>query len=132
MRHDREQVLPRILAALDDRRFEDLRELYTETVQGHTALGHLSGVAEVVATMRQFHETIPTLQHLLSGLVVDVDDEEATLRGNVVSIFCDAEQRPAFEGGSVWRGRLHRAADGWRVAEFTISPVWSRGMPPGI
>jgi hypothetical protein len=67
MRHDPEQVLPRILAALDDRRFEDLRELYTETVQGHTALGHLSGVAEVFATMRQFHETIPTLQHLLSG-----------------------------------------------------------------
>jgi hypothetical protein len=131
MPHSPEQVLPRIFAALDDHRFEDLREFYIETVEAETVVGRLSGVEEVVGTLRRVHESIPRFQHLVSSVVVQVDGDEGTLRGNIVAVFCDAEHRPVFEGASVWRGRLHRAADGWRVAKFTMAPVWSRGTFPG-
>jgi hypothetical protein len=126
-----EQVLARIFAAFDEHRYEDLRELYVETVEADTVVGHLTGVEEVIGTLRRIHDPIPKLQHLLSGVVVEVKGDEATLRGNIVAVFCDAEHRPAFEGASVWRGLFHRKADGWRVAKFSVMPVWSRGTPPG-
>ena len=121
-----EQTVPRIFAAIDDRRFDDLRGLYTENVRGRTVLGEISGVSDVVATLRRVHEPIAAFQHLVSGLVVALDGSAATVRANVVAVFCDVQRNPVFEGASIWRGVLHRDAGGWRVAEFTMELVWSR------
>lgn len=126
-----DQALFRIFAALDDHRFDDLPDLYTESVQARTVMGDLTGRDSVVATARQFHEPFAVLQHLVTGVIIDEDGDEATVRANVISIFGNDAHELAFEGGSVWRGKLHRNADRWRVAEFSLEPVWSRGALPG-
>jgi hypothetical protein len=123
-------VIPRIFAALDDHRFDDLPAFYTPGVQADTAVGHISGRERLVATLRAIHEPVPVLQHLVTGVIVDRHGDDASVRANVVATFCDEEHRPTLEGASVWRGRLRRAGDDWQVSEFSLSLIWTRGSLP--
>jgi hypothetical protein len=123
-------VIPRIFAAIDDHRFDDLPAFYTEEVQADTAVGRVSGRERLVATLRATHEPFTVLQHLVTGVIVDPCGEDANVRANVVAVFCDGAHRPTLEGGSVWRGRLHRSDQGWQVSEFSLGLVWTRGSLP--
>jgi SnoaL-like domain len=123
-------VIPRIFAAIDDHRFDDLPLLYTADVQADTAVGHVSGREQLVATLRAIHEPVAVLQHLVTGVIVDPHGDDAHVRANIVATFCDEEHRPALEGASVWRGRLRRSGDDWQVSEFSLDLVWSRGTIP--
>ncbi len=123
-------VIPRIYAAIDDRRFDELPTYYTEQVQADTAVGRISGREQLVATLRAIHEPVAVLQHLVTGVIVDARADDADVRANVVAFFGDEDHRPVLEGASVWRGRLHRSADGWQVSEFSLDLVWSRGSLP--
>ena len=123
-------VIPLIFAAIDDRRFDDLSAFYTAEVQADTALGHISGRDQLVATQRAVHEPVAVLQHLVTGVIVDPHGDDADVRANVMAVFCDEERRPTLEGGSVWRGRLRRSGDDWQVSEFSLDLAWSRGSIP--
>ena len=123
-------VIPRLFAAIDDHRFDDLAAFYTADVQARTAVGHISGREELVATLRAIHEPIPVLQHLVTGVIVDSNGNDADVRANVVAFFGDEEHRPTLEGASVWRGRLHRSDDDWQLSEVNIDMVWTRGSMP--
>ena len=123
-------VIPRIFAAIDDRRFHDLYDFYAEDVKATTAVGQISGREQLVSTLRAIHEPIPVLQHLVSGVIVDEAGEDAAIRANVVAFFGDEKHQPTLEGSSVWRGRLRRADSHWRIAEVDIETVWTRGHMP--
>jgi hypothetical protein len=123
-------VIPRLFAAIDDHRFDDLPAFYTADVQARTAVGHISGREELVATLRAIHEPIPVLQHLVTGVIVDSNGNDADVRANVVAFFGDEEHRPTLEGASVWRGRLHRSDDDRQLSEVNIDMVWTRGSMP--
>ena len=123
-------VIPRIFAAIDDHRFDDLPAFYTEEVQADTAIGHISGRDQLVATQRALHEPIPVLQHLVTGVLVDARGDDADVRANVVATFCDEQHRPTLEGASVWRGRLRRSGAAWQVSQFSLGLVWTRGSLP--
>lgn len=123
-------VIPRIFAAIDDHRFDDLPAFYTAEVQADTALGHVCGRERLVATLRAIHEPVAVLQHLVTGVIVDPHGDDADIRANVAATFCDEEHRPTLEGASVWRGRLRRSGDHWQVSEFSLTLVWTRGSIP--
>jgi hypothetical protein len=123
-------VIPRIFAAIDDHRFDDLPSFYTAEVQADTAVGHVSGRDQLVATLRAIHEPVAVLQHLVTGVIVDPDEDDADVRANVVATFCDEEHRPVLEGASVWRGRLRRTGHDWQVSAFSLDLIWSRGSIP--
>jgi SnoaL-like protein len=121
-------VIPRIFAAIDDRRFADLNALYAEDVHATTAVGHLSGRAQLVSTLQAIHEPIPVLQHLVTGVIVDEDGDDADVRANVTAFFGDDQHQPILEGSSIWRGRLRRSNGHWQIAQVDIESVWNRGM----
>ncbi|WP_194897840.1 nuclear transport factor 2 family protein [Catenulispora pinisilvae] len=125
-------VVPRIFAAIDDHRFDDLPAFYTADVRADTAVGRIHGRDELVAAQRAIHEPVAALQHLVTGVIVAPreDDADADVRANIVATFCDDQHRPTLEGGSVWRGRLRRRGDDWQVCEFSLDLVWSRGEIP--
>lgn len=123
-------VIPRIFAAIDDHRFDDLPAFYTADVQAETALGPISGRDQLVDTQRAVHEPVAALQHFVTGVIVEPHGDDADVRANVMAIFCDEENRPTLEGGSVWRGRLRRSGADWQVSEFSLDLVWSRGSIP--
>jgi hypothetical protein len=123
-------VVPHVFAAIDDRRFDDLYDLYTADVRATTAVGQISGREQLVSTLRAIHDPIPVLQHLVSGVIADEDGEDAVIRANVVAFFGDEQHQPTLEGSSIWRGRLHRANNQWRIADVDIEMVWTRGQMP--
>jgi len=123
-------VIPRIFAAIDDHRFDDLPAFYTAEVEADTALGPVSGREQLVATLRAVHEPVPVLQHLVTGVIVDSHGDDADVRANVVATFCDEEHRLILAGASVWRGRLRRSGNDWQVSGFSLDLVWSRGSIP--
>ena len=130
MSHDLASLLPRIYAALDEHRFDDLAAFYTPTARASTPGGDLVGHAALIAQATRTHAGIPALQHLVSGVLVDEHDTDADLRANLVAIFAGDDRVPAFELGGVWRGRAERAAGAWQICDFTITPVWQRGIRP--
>jgi hypothetical protein len=123
-------VVPSIFATMDDRRFDDLPAFYLPNVQADTVLGQVSGRDELVAAVQAFHQPIAVYQHLVTGVIVERNGDDAEVRANVVAVFADAEHRPGLEAGSVWRGRLRRTDNAWRVAEFSLGLRWSRGSVP--
>lgn len=123
-------VVPRIFAALDDHKFDDLVGLYVSDVQADTVMGRIDGRDRLVSSLRTFHEPFAVYQHLVSGVIADVSGDDAVVRANVLAIFGDSERRPALEGASVWRGRLRRVRNVWMVSQFSLDLVWSRGVMP--
>jgi hypothetical protein len=123
-------VIPRIFAAIDDRRFTDLNLLYAEDVQATTAVGQLSGREQLVSTLQAIHAPIPVLQHLVTGVIVDADGDAANVRANVTAFFGDEQHQPTLEGSSIWRGRLRRSNGQWQIAQVDIESVWTRGQMP--
>lgn len=123
-------VIPRIFAAIDDRRFGDLDALYADDVRATTAMGPLSGREQLVSTLQAVHEPIPVLQHLVTGVIVDEDGDEADVRANVTAFFGDDQRQPILEGSSIWRGRLRRSSGRWQLARVDIESVWTRGQMP--
>lgn len=123
-------VISQIFAAIDDHRFDALAAFYTADVQADTPAGHICGRENLVAMQRAIHEPVPVLQHLVAGVIVVPQGDDAVVRANVVGTFCDEEHRPTVEGGSVWRGRLRRSGDDWQICELSLDLVWSRGSIP--
>ncbi len=132
MTNEPDLVIPWIFAAIDDRRFDDLLDLYAPDVQAHTALGDLSGRDPLVGVLRAVHEPVPVLQHLVTGVLVDLDEEGADVRANVVAFFGDEQHQPMVEGSSIWRGRLRQYGQAWQLASVDIETVWTRGEIPNI
>ncbi|PZE61475.1 hypothetical protein DEJ33_06645 [Curtobacterium sp. MCPF17_047] len=125
-------IISRIFAAIDDRRFDDLPQMYASDVEATTVMGVTVGAGLVVEQVRAVHEPIPATQHLVSGVVADIAGNQAEVRGNVTAVFCDDAHTPAFEGSNVWRGRLIRHGDTWLVTSFSINLVWARGTFPQL
>lgn len=124
------ELLPRIYAALDEHRFDDLADYYTTDAQAVTPGGQIEGRARLIDQATRNHAGIPAIQHLVTGLLIDEDETGAHLRANLVAIFAGHDREPMFELGGVWRGRAERSAEGWSISEFTITPTWSRGSRP--
>ncbi|MFC5503591.1 nuclear transport factor 2 family protein [Lysinimonas soli] len=125
-----ERLVPRIYAMIDDHLFDELRDFYSAEIVGETPGGALRGRDELVAQLRRNHESVPALQHLVTGVLVDQRRDDAELRANLVAIFAADDGAVSFELGSVWRGTARRDSDGWRITRFAISPVWRRGTRP--
>lgn len=130
MSTDLAALLPRLYAALDEHRFDDLAAYYAPTARAETPGGRLTGHAELVAQATRTHAGIPALQHLVTGIVVDERATDADLRANLVAIFAGEDRVPTYELGGIWRGRAERVAGSWLIAEFTITAVWQRGVRP--
>jgi uncharacterized protein (TIGR02246 family) len=123
-------LLPRLYAALDEHRFDDLADLFTPDARATTPGGVVEGREAVVAQATRNHARVNRLQHLVTGVLVVEHDDTVALRADLVAVFADADGTPTFELGSVWRGSARRRDGRWRITDFTLTPIWQRGARP--
>lgn len=102
-------MLPRVVAVHGEPRlqpFQGVRQVSASLrlTRATTAVGHLSGRAQLVSTVQAIHEPIPVLQHLVTGVVVDEDGDDADVRANVTAFFGDDQHQPILDRSSTWRG----------------------------
>ena len=126
-RADVEDLVHRLGSYLDERRFDDLGGILVENATARTPGGLAEGRDAMVAQARRNHPAEDQIQHVISGVLVDLDGDEATVRANLVATFIrsDTAARPHMVLGEVYRIRARRTADGWRLASVETQPVWA-------
>ena len=124
---DREAItdlISRLGAWLDDKRFDDTAPLFTDEVTVTTPGGQARGVERVAAQARRNHEAVT--QHVITNVLVDVDGDRATARANLIVTFVPDPGRPEVHRthGERYRFEAARTAAGWRLAGVEVTPVW--------
>ncbi len=126
-----QELVSRLAAALDEHRFDDLGALFLEDATVRTPGGEARGPAALVAQAARNHENYDRLQHLVAGVVVDLDGDRAAVRANLVGVFGRSpENLPARVLGGLYRLEAVRTEDGWRFASLEVRPVWFYGDVP--
>lgn len=106
---------------LDEHRFDELHELFTDDVVGTTPGGTQTGRDALVAQARRNHEDYDRLTHQFNSVLVEVDGDAATIRAYVTGSFGhEADPRPERVLTALYRNKAVRTADGWRISELTV------------
>jgi ketosteroid isomerase-like protein len=133
-KQDIAEVLHRYGYALDGRDWPLLRTCFTDDVVGRYGGDPLLGYEAVERLCRSTLEPLSVSQHLIANVTVTVAGDEAD-----ASCYLHAQHvRPGTEGGDqfIYAGRyldhLVRTADGWRIADRRLQPMWTSGNPAVI
>ena len=124
--------------ALDFRKWEMLEDVFVPTVITHWPTGtdeqalaetDVQGSREVIDWLRQVFEDFGPTHHLVSNLVLDVEDDVASFVCRVRA-YHEAKGRPLFEESLArFSGTARRTPDGWRIEEFRESIAIALGNP---
>src|SRR5262245_22167099 len=80
-------LVARLGVALDDGDFDGLRSLLTDDVTVRTPGGTAQGHEAVVGQARRNHRPDQPCQHLITNVLVELTDDRATARANLVVAF---------------------------------------------
>jgi hypothetical protein len=143
---DRAQITDlvfRLGVCLDEGRFGDMGALFTDDATVTTPGGTARGRATVLALAERNHRPEIVTQHVSTNLLVHVDGDRATVRGNLVVHVAPPTgpdvpptTPPAlaptagFTLGEVYRIDCQRTGDGWRFSKVHTIPVWQSGKRP--
>ena len=130
---DRQAIVDLTIAycyALDDRRFDDLDQVFTPDATAD--LGRrLDSRAAIKDRIRDALVPLDASQHLVATHQVRVDEDRATGR-----CYLQAQHvRTGTDGGSLfivagrYDDRYVRTADGWRIEHRSLVVLWTDGNP---
>jgi hypothetical protein len=113
-------------ACIDEHRFDELAELFTEDVSILTPGGPATGREAVVAQAARNHAEFDRLQHNVSGVLVEFDGaDRAGVRANLVGVFGRSDQPlPVRVLGGRYRFEAVRTAQGWKFADMRVEAIW--------
>lgn len=120
-------LFARLADLLDEARYDDIHTIYTDDAVVHSPQGgELRGLDEVTAFLHETHVNGRRTQHLIAGVLVDVDGDRAKASANELTYFY-RDGEPPFRTGSLrltWEAV--RTPVGWRVREARLALVWIR------
>jgi hypothetical protein len=111
-------------AALDEHRFDDLRDLFNENATVSTPGGTAQGRDAIIAQATRNHQKYARLQHSMTNLLVDLDGDQAAVRANLHATFAGETGVPELVLGAVYRFQALRTGQGWRLAGLAVTPIW--------
>lgn len=126
-RYEIAELLSRLATVLDDRRFDDLRTVYTDDAEAVSPRGNLHGVGEIIDVLSRASRPDEQTLHINGAVVVDVDGDRAEVSSNqLVYFFAEGEAPHRFSGGRATYSAA-RTPDGWRLTRAHIVPRWIHG-----
>jgi hypothetical protein len=139
-RNEITDVVHRLGVVLDEGHFDDLRSLLAEDGTVHTPGGTARGHEAMIAQASRNHRPEQPIQHVITNVLVDLDDDRAQARANLVVSFgppagaSDSTGPPAppveYTLGGVYHFDLVRTPEGWRLSRIEATPVWRLGTQP--
>src|SRR5829696_6819566 len=81
-------------AALDEHRFDDLRDLFIEDATASTPGGVAQGRDAVIAQATRNHLKYSRLQHSITNLLIDLNGDRAAVRANLHATFAGETGTP--------------------------------------
>ena len=85
--------------------------------------------ANLVSSWRAPLEALDASQHILTGFIIDLDGDRAsvTLNENVCLYDQEVPGGATYRFGTYMNATLRRLAQGWRIVALEVTPVWSEG-----
>ncbi|WP_433337921.1 nuclear transport factor 2 family protein [Spirillospora sp. CA-294931] len=115
---------------LDERRFDESGEIFTDDVTADTPGGRSAGLEAVVAQARRNHSPSERSQHVTTNVLIELDGDRASVSAElVVRMFTEDEPEPYVTLGARNRFDAVRTDRGWRFSSITNSPLWMIGSP---
>lgn len=120
-------LVHRLGRALDEKRFDEFRLLFTEdasaTTPGGTALGHDAMIKQA----SKVHLVEDHIQHRITDIIIDLSGDRASVRANLAVTFIrqDPAIKPHLMLGEIYRFRAVRTSDGWRLSRVESQPIWA-------
>lgn len=130
--HDRAEIadlLARLVLALDDRRFDDLRSIYAADAHTSSPRGELHGIDEILALVRRNASGEELTQHVNGSTVIDVEGDRAEVRSHQLVHYFRAGAAPHRTTGIHFRYTAERRPEGWRLSRGLITPLWQNPTP---
>ena len=117
--------------ALDDRRFDDLHQVFAADATGDLAGIHCEGIDAIIERIERGVGKLDATQHVVSNQQVRVDGDTATCRcyliGQHIKLGTPGGDHYVMSG--TYSDRLARTADGWRITHRTLEILWTEGNP---
>jgi hypothetical protein len=108
---------------LDEHDFDGLKAVLTEDAVGTTPGGTQEGREALIAQARRNHEDYDRLTHQFSSILVDVAGDTGSIRAYVTGSFGHAaDPRPERVVIGLYRNKVVRTGEGWRISELTVEP----------
>ena len=131
-RNEITNLVYRLGAFLDHRRFDDMRSLLVEDATVRTPGGTAEGREAVIAQADRNHHPDEPTQHLITNVLVDLEDGRAEVRANLVVNFAaptgSDQSLPApprkYTLGETYHFVVVRTPKGWRFSQIAATPVW--------
>jgi SnoaL-like domain len=131
-RNEIANLIYRLGASLDDRRFDEMRSLLVDAATVRTAGGMAEGREAVIAQARRNHPPDEPTQHVITNLLVELDGDRAKVRANLVVNLatrpCGDESPKApprkYTIHETYHFDVVRTSDGWRFSTVESKPVW--------
>jgi hypothetical protein len=131
-RNEITDLVYRLGAFLDDRRFDDMRSLLVEDATVRTPGGTAEGREAVVAQADRNHHSDEPTQHLITNVLVDLENDRAEVRANLVVNFAapasSDQSLPApprkYTLGEIYHFDVVRTPNGWRFSQIEATPTW--------
>lgn len=121
------------MAWLQDRReWDHLGSILADPIDvsydGDTKPAPLSQT-DLITNWRDSLEQVSNSQHILTGIVVDLDGDRAVARLNETVWLFDPGARGSalFSFGTFMHVTLRRTGGEWRIVELAVTPTWSDG-----
>ncbi len=117
--------------ALDTGDWDRLRDVFTPDATTDLGAGGQDGIDEIVDRVSSALAPLDDSQHMVSNqqITIDSDGEGATGRCYLQAqhIRNDVEGEPLYMVAGRYEDRYVRTAEGWRIAERRIVPMWRSG-----
>jgi hypothetical protein len=127
-------IVTRYGRLIDDRDWEGLGRLFADDVAlDFTSLwgGEAEEVTrtELVRRWREMGESLDATQHVITGVLSELDGERAVVITNLIATHrrSTATGGPLWVVGGVYRFGLRTVGDGWVIDELALRASWVEG-----
>ena len=122
-RHAAAEVMIRYGSSLDERDWQRLSTCFLPEVTSLLAGGPaMTSYVELEEAVRFALGNYQATHHHIAGVEVDIEGDTARLRANLIATHI--QEGPSFVVGGVYRERLVRTEDGWRIVHHQLDAIW--------
>jgi hypothetical protein len=123
-------LLYRLGAALDEKRYDDLRTIYSDRAGFEFAdTADVGDLETAIDNAKKMGKHFAHTHHVMTNPIVEIDGDNATVRTNLIATHVYRDDKPGehYDVGIVYHFMAVRTARGWRFSHVKLQRIWSNG-----
>ncbi|QBI56483.1 nuclear transport factor 2 family protein [Streptomonospora litoralis] len=109
---------------LDERRFDEVRSVFTDDATVVVGSGTVTGAEDVADLADRSHGGFALTHHLTTNPQIRTDGDSAAVTAQQIAVFCREGEDPEFTVGERYRFEAVRTERGWRISRMEAERLW--------